>query len=233
MKKLNYLIVLSLTIFFISCAQKQINLNPTFWDQKEKTIGVAIINPPVAKPYRAGGEGLIDVAINNAITKELSNYLKTLTPNNFVNITDDFVNELKKRGIVAKKIDTINLDDFKKEKTIDLRTLKDKNNIDTLIIFDINYWGTNRIYSLGVIPMEAPKSYFVASSYMLDLKDTNPVNLKTKNPLWRYLSSAKSTRFATNGEWDQPPTYPNLTKTLDKNIEVVKNEIFENFFNKK
>jgi len=222
-----------LMLLIVGCAQPNIKVSQDFWQNKQKQIGVVIVAPEPAQTYRYGGEGLVDMAINNAITGGLRGYVKTLQPNNFMTISDMFVYELNKKGINAKKLNyTLNLEDYKNsDGKVDLRVLSDKEKIDTLIVFNIFQWGTNRKYGMGIIPLEAPKAYFSADGYMFDLNSSEPVNLKTKNSLWaKRLRDYKICRRDIPSPWEQEPNYENLTTALNENMENIKKMLYDDFF---
>ncbi len=225
------LFVMVFTMLFLTrCAAKRIILKPTFWQQKESKIGVAVVKYPIAGAHRRGGQGLLDMAINEALAGNLKDYLRQVDMTVFSNIIDKFVQNLGEKGITAKRIDELidleQLQVFKSSQSgnytkVDFKPLSQEKNINMLILLSIQSFGTIRPY-YGFIPLGSPKAFCLAKGQLINL-DNNAI-------LWLYTMKELEASIPVEGKWNQPPDYPNLTKAIEKAIENAKTSLEKDFF---
>lgn len=177
-----------------------------------------MVKCPVAGAYKAGGQGLLDVAISAAMAKGLEAHLQQVDVNpEFGELTTDFVQTLRAQGFSAKVVPepldslqefvhTVSADSASaKYLKQDVRFLAPKEDIDLLILLSIEQYGTIRKY-YGFIPLGAPKAICILKGQMIDLQ-TNELR-------WVSIVPTQQATMSVNGEWDLPPDYPTVTAAI-------------------
>jgi len=225
--------VIMITAIFVGCGPANIAVKPEFWQLKNTTIGVAIVKYPVPQTYRAGSQGLLDMAINSAAASTLDSYLQKLDLKNFSAVADTFVSKLRQRGFTAKRIEGI-VDPEKMpafssarsdEKTMDkdFRQLGRQEGVERLILLAIDRCGTIRNY-YGFIPLGAPKAFCLCKGHM--------VNCTSNTIEWFAATEELTSTVDVIGDWDQPPAYPNLTQAFPKAMESGIQFLEKDYFDK-
>ena len=213
----------------VACAPARIPVKQSFWKETQHKVGVTAMPAPQLAAHRTGGQGLLDVAINNAMSGSLEAHLQTVDVNKFGTVADQFVEQLSARGISARKLDAPpDITKLRKFKTDasgefaekDLRPLAEKEQIDTLVILSISQCGTMRPY-YGFIPLDAPSAMCVSTGQMIDLK-TNQI-------AWRTSMEADKATVKVSGNWDQPPDYRNVTKAIDTSVAKAQDFLVKDF----
>ncbi len=224
------MVLISLT----GCGPSRIALKPSFWDNKEQKIGIAFIKYPEAGAHRQGSEGLLDMAINASLASEMSAYLKSIDVEAYEEVAQSFKEKFASKGIEVQifkgKLDLETLEDtprssgrslssttFKK----DLSFMKQKFKIDKVLLLGVDAYGTLRNY-YGFIPLGAPKALFKVSGQLVDLESNNKE--------WFDFQDQEYATAPVMGEWNQPPTYPNLTNALIVAMNNAKEYIIRAFF---
>ena len=220
------LTVVVLFPIFGGCAASRTALKPTFWDTKTSKIGVVVTQYPEPGAYKTGAQGLLDIAVNNAMASSLETYLRTLSLKGFDDEADLFVDSLAKRGMAAKKIAGDPLDvktlASKKNRADLLQQIAGKENVDRLIVLSVQAAGTSRPY-YGFIPLGAPQGYCRTKGEMFDLAHQNDV-------LWETDVKSESTLVAIEPPWGEPPSYPHITKSFQEALENGKRFLMADFF---
>lgn len=219
-----------LVVLAAGCAPTRIALKPSFWEGAPRKIGLAVTPPPPLMALRAGGEGLLDMAINSAAAGSLEAHLQTLAAPRLEDVAGQYVEKLAARGAEARRLaEPIQLEalpPFRANSSgefaeRDLRPLGKREGIDTLILLRVQQCGTLRNY-YGFIPLDAPKGFCMCRGEMIDLK-TNEV-------IWRALPSAEDAAVEVSGEWDQPPDFANLSAAVAKAIRQAEQFLLTDFF---
>jgi hypothetical protein len=208
-----------LASLLVAC-EKPIVVKPSFWETKNASVGVAIVKYPKAVASKQGPQGLLDIAINEAMARDLKGYLERADIGEFSSVSDRFVQQFQERGFTARKIDAfVDLDEFEKfappssggtHHGKDLRRLAAKENVDLLLLLSVERFGTLRPY-YGFIPLGPPKALFAVKGEL--------VNLRTNDLLWRVAMKDEDALVAVEGGWDQPPDFPNLSRALQRAVE--------------
>lgn len=92
----------------------------------------------------------------------------------------------------------------------DFRSFKDSLNVDLLVVLEIDRHGAFRSFS-NYIPNGDPKGHIAGRLYAVDLSN---------NAYVQYYEFAEHVQPA--GEWDEPPTFPNVTTSYYQAIENTK-----------
>ncbi len=219
-----------LVLCVVGCAPSRVALKPTFWNETQQNIGVTTMVAPQFGAHRAGSEGLLDMAINNAMSGTLEGHLQSMDGSKFKAVADEYVTKLKERGLNARRLpDEVNpatMAPFKAESSgeyaaVDLRPLGQKEGLDKLILLSIQQCGTVRAY-YGFIPLGSPKGMCVSKGEMIDLK-TNQVE-------WRAFPEPDKATVEIVGDWDEPPDFKNVTVAVDKAMTQAQVFLVEEFF---
>jgi hypothetical protein len=185
---------------------------------------------PDTAAHKAGPQGLLDVAINNAMADELTNALKNITlDRSYGQARSEVVNRLQERGITSsasdKMIDVSLLQDFsggdtsRSYATKDFLGMKaDLGGADRLLLFTVVAVGTQRSY-YGFVPISSPVAILRARGEMIDLQ-TNEV-------LWREDTSNTA---PIADPWDQPPEFKNVSTAVESVIIEARDAMLDKLF---
>jgi hypothetical protein len=197
----------------LACAGAQrIRAEPTFWSEKQTRVGIGLAAVPPAAPHRVGAEGLLDMAINKGMAGDLEKHLASLTPSAFVPVLDQMERRLKKAGMAPKKIaEPINLGALPERANKadgyferDVSALAARYDVDALLIVEVVQWGTLRNY-YGFIPLGDPKALFGVSGRLVG---------RDGRMRWYDWIEGEDALLPVSGEWDQPPAFANVTRSI-------------------
>ena len=219
-------------LVLVGCAPHRVTLNQTIWSQKSARIGVMVVKYPQGSAYKQGSQGLLDMAINAAMSRRLQTHLRDFKPSGFDTLRDQFVAELIKRGIegkvVASPLDLAAYNKFSKPTRAsgeffdrDLRGLAAEQSVDLLVLLAADQFGTLQEY-YGFVPIGSPQVLFRGSGHLIDLR-TNQV-------MWRIEMKNKDSLTRIDGKWDQPPDFSNLDATMERAIAKAREILFRDFF---
>jgi hypothetical protein len=230
-RKIASLCCFSAIVLFITACATTVPLQSNFWSRKGNTVVVAFATLPEAHAHREGSEMLFDMAINKSLAQRLDTRMHQVAPTLLGSANASFVRRLQERGFVAKKIDEpIPVDSFQTFSSPggqgryfdrDLRSLATKYEADMLLLVTVHRYGTLRKY-YGFVPLGGPKALFEVRGQMIDLK--------TNELLWQARTTEKQATFPVEGEWSQPPDYPNLVAALEKAVPQSMGILEQQFF---
>jgi hypothetical protein len=132
-----------LVLCVVGCGPSRVALKPTFWNETQYTVGVTTVVAPQLGAHRAGGQGLLDMAINNAMSNTLEGHLQRMDASKFNVVADQYVAKLTERGLNARRlseeVNPATMAPFKAESSgefaaVDLRPVGTKEGIDKLIL---------------------------------------------------------------------------------------------------
>ena len=208
----------------------QVQMKSDFWSQTDRSVAVALATLPDTAAHKAGPQGLLDVAINNAMADELSQALKKITlDQSYGEARSEVVNRLQENGIKStasdKMIDVSSLQDFSSPDTSrsyarkDFRSVRTElGGVDRLLLFTVIAVGTQRSY-YGFVPISSPVAILRARGEMIDLQ-TNEV-------LWREDTSSTA---PIADPWDQPPEFKNVNAAVAGVIIEARNAMLDKLF---
>jgi hypothetical protein len=210
------LVALGAALLTSACAPARLTVKPEFWNDHQAKIGVALTPHPTGAAHKVGAQGLLDMAINSAVAGSLQEHLSKVDLAEFDRVRDRFVEELGKRGMsvvaIPGYVDPASFpkrgDDAPAIENAygrDLAALRAKHHVDVVVLLQVSRFGTIRSY-YGFIPLGAPSGFFEVKGQMVDLK--------TGQLLWQTQLDEKAASVPAEGDWDQPPDYPNLTAAL-------------------
>jgi hypothetical protein len=213
MKKL--LLTALSTVVITSCAtQGNVALGDAYWQNKSHHVVVATANAPEPGVTKIGSQGLLDLAINQAMTNKLDTHVsKTTDVTWYYALSNELADKLKKQHV---KVSLAN-HRIESDKT-DMTSIAAEHQVEEVLILKLKAVGVIRRYS-GFIPMGAPQAYCALQGELVDTR--------TKAVLWHHDAEVK---LPIQGEWDQPPAYPNVTTTIKEAVTTSRQEIIDSLF---
>lgn len=201
-------------------------VNPTLWQHKQMKIGVATARAPQASATKAGSQGLLDVAVNEAMASDLGTHLASLQPTRVPLMATQINARLRALGFQTVRIDepidtaTLPERDPQVPGFYDRRieALASRHGVDAILILSVRQWGTIRSY-YGFIPLSDPSASFVATGQLI---------ARDGRLLWDEMAAQTGT--TGSGEWDQAPDFPNLTHAIREAEDDVMTTLGRNFF---
>ena len=210
---------------------QQVPMQKDFWSQTDRSVMVALAKLPETAAHKAGPQGLLDVAINNAMADDLGNALKTITlDDSYGQARSEVVRRLQQKGIKSsfteKMVDVASLQDFsgtdnsRSYASKDFRAMKPElGSADRLLLFTVVAVGTQRSY-YGFVPISSPVAILRARGELIDLQ-TNEV-------LWR---DDTANTAAIADPWDQPPAFQNVGAAVQQVILEARGAMIQKLFN--
>ncbi len=221
-------LIIPILIFFTGCADRQIDVSEEFWENTDSKIGLVVDAQRHGRLYKCGSQGLLDMAITDALSGE-GHYINTVQPYGFLKIANYFKTELELAGFQTKVYPkTIDVGDFPEiswpKKDIykyDLSYIFEEMGCDKIIVLRLSKYGIIR-YFYSFIALNEPEALVDVHGVMVE-KEGNRV-------IWDSGKNNCYIRREVNGEWKQPPDYPNMTKALELASEESKMFMLEKFF---
>jgi hypothetical protein len=206
------------SLFFIGfiltgCAPSNVPLPDSFWQDNKQSITIVTVKAPTPGLSQEGMLGVLNYAINSGINSDLDKYLAQADLAWYNALPNDFATKMRKHDINVKIYGN-----KLASSPSNYASLKGQINTDKVLILRLVGYGAERQYN-GSIPMGKPKGYCELTGDLVDL-NTNKV-------LWHYNASISE---PINGEWDQPPAYPNLTAAMKQAVAVAQDELLDSFF---
>ena len=220
-------ICLLLLVTLVGCAAQPMKVDSSFWDRKGQKIGLVIAELPKPTTHKAGAQGLLDIAINNAMAGTLDTYLAAVDISGVNAVLTTLEDGLRKRGQIPVRLNSIKADqlvDFKAPEGAgrygakDLRSLSGNEPVDAVLLVNVTAAGTIRSY-YGFIPTSAPSGYLTTDNVMVNAKDNILI--------WSALVSSTP---PVQGEWDQPPTYANIDSAIKNAVTQLSSNISKTLF---
>lgn len=203
-----------------------ISLQSNFFSEqsiKTNKVGVHLI-VPTPNTHFYGANCLLCIATVSVANSSLTDHIRTLSKDDMADIGDKIVAALVKKGMDAKLLESMppfkDLEKFKNDNNYarkDFRGFKEQYDVDKLIVIDITRLGVYRTYA-NYFPTSDPLGSVAGSIYMIDL-ETNRYEM--------YKTIVNN--IATDGDWDEPPTFPGVTNSYYQAIENAKAEVFSYF----
>ncbi len=212
MRALRSILALGLTLLWMTGCNpwKPTPVDPTMWQNKQMRIGVAMTAPSPAASLKLGSQGLLDMAINEAMASDLDKHLATLRPVQVALVAAQFEERLRQIGFptvhIDQPIDAAKLPErAETEPGFYDRSVEEiaaRQGVDAILLISVSRWGTMRSY-YGFIPTSDPTASFFVTGQLIRRDG-------------RLLWDDRVTKVgAIEGEWDQAPDFPNITRALD------------------
>lgn len=185
-------------------------------------IGVAMTALPKVDTAFPGAGCLLCIAVASGFHGKMTDHVRTLPYEDLADLKKQAAAAITKKGaqavVIEEEIKFDALPDFKSEQPNfarkDFRALREKHNIDRLMVVNVAAIGVWRDYS-SYVPTSDPKAVVKGAAYM--------VNLRTNALEW--FAPIEIAKAAT--AWDQPPKYPDLTNAYFQAIELGKDVVLK------
>jgi len=210
----------------IGCGPPHVALPSSYYDTPGQKVAVVVVEPSGAALFKTGSQGLLDMAISEAVTGELQARLSDLDgANAMIYLAEEmFEASLDARGVDASAAsDAVHKAALPAFETgndvrygrLDIRGLAASAGVDQILVLDLSQWGLSRKY-YGFIALGPPKGYAKVNAVLLDARDNSV--------LWRY-APAEDRSIA--GAWNQAPRYPNAVQAVAESLVAVCNTLLE------
>lgn len=191
------------------------------WAQAGKSVAIVVEPLPNTSAYKAGNQGLLDLAINSAVSGKLDSAVKAFKPNGFDTLASEFEKNLIARGLKAAIVqeDIEALPKFTKpaDQPRGVQSFKQKiaasttlSAHDYVLFVDTQQVGTIRSY-YSVVPTSPPSGHYVGKGYLIDTR-TNEIK-------W---TQTITTNQAAVGKWDVPPNYTAVMQAIQGAVNQAK-----------
>jgi hypothetical protein len=183
-------------------------------------VGIAMSPLPKVDTEFPGAGCLLCIAVASATNSKLTDHVRTLPASELTDLKRQAAAAVAKKGATAVLFDddlkVSDFPDFKSDQPNvarkDFRTLREKFNVDRLLVIDVAALGVWRDYS-AYVPTSDPKAILKGQAYL--------VNLRSNALEWfAPLNIVKAAAV-----WDQPPKYPDLTNAYFQAIELGKDTV--------
>ena len=210
-------------------SQKAMDIPSDFWQTGgEKNIAVAFVQPPEMYAHRAGGEGLLDMAINEMVTDSVESHIQSLTHDKFEVGKSKVAQLIESRGSHSvilpeyyQATDEHKLPKDKRKKgyfDYDVSVVKEQYQATHLLVIQTIAAGTLRDY-YGFIPLSSPRGYVNAEVTLVDLSN---------NKIVMEHQILEEVLLPEDVDWDDPENqYPEITKVVNLALERAANRLTE------
>ena len=219
---------LSVVILVAGCAatpQSSVELGKDALSPTSGRVGVAMTPLPKIDTRFPGADCLLCLAAASVMNSSLTSYTEKLPPEGLPELKGTLAALIHKKGaeavVIADDIKVDALPDFASKgpnvALKDFTGLKQKYSVDKVLVIDVTQLGMYRDYS-AYIPTSDPRAEFALKGYL--------VNLSNNTYEWyQTFSEAKG----TDGNWDEPPSFPGLTNAYFQVLEEGKDALLGTF----
>lgn len=209
-------------------AMKPTQLPESFWKEHGRKVAVSVEELPRPSSTKLGGQGLLDMAINEAMANGWDKHVESMVFEPYGELAEQFVAKLNGMGfeaaVVAPKL--VGLPPYKakpEQKSVavfnsDLAKSSALAGKDYLLLVSVRAFGTARSY-YGFMPTSDPAGYVNGYITVVDIR-SNEIKW------WKDVIINK----ASEKPWDQAPGYPNLSQAIDQAVEQSKASFVSELF---
>lgn len=221
MKNMSIAGLAAATLLLQACSTVPTSNQTQVWSQTGKSVAIVVEPLPNTGAYKAGNQGLLDMAINSAVSGKLDGAVKAFKPTGFETLASEFEKNLVGRGLKAAIIqeDIEALPKFTKPAGQPRGVQSFKQNVaasaalnahDYVLFIDTQQVGTIRSY-YSVVPTSPPSGHYLGKGYLIDTK-TNEIK-------W---TQTITTNQAAVGKWDVPPNYSAVIQAIQGAVNQAK-----------
>jgi hypothetical protein len=217
-------------VLLAGCAVQPVTKNA---DMVHKDQTIVVVSNTLPKPgfYRFGQQGLLDIAINHAVTSTVASRMEALTVPGIDNVRDQVAQVLTEKGykvvVEPTAIDVKGLPKYSGSQlhktTGDWSAWGDAHHADYVLLVSLVNYGAGRMY-YGFMPTTAP--------YPLSTMSAELVDPKTNTVVWADTVNAGAQQVP---DWDTPPDYDVLTHRIEKtytdNVQLMVSTVKYDFKN--
>lgn len=208
-----------------SVPQQPVSLSHNAIGSQAGRIGVAMTALPKHDTRLPGADCLLCLAAASIANSSLTSHTKTLPYEDLPKLKNKVADLLSKKGsnvtVIEEDLDVKSLKDFSSKEPNaakkDFSPLRQKYNIDKLLVINITGIGFIRTYS-AYIPTSDPQALLEGTGYLVDLD----------NNTYDWYQTVSITKGADQA-WDEPPKFPGLTNAYFQALETGKDRFLEPF----
>lgn len=226
--KIRFGLILCAAFFLGGCAsapQQSVSLSRDAIGAQAGRIGVAMTALPKQDTRTPGADCLLCLAAASIANSSLTTHSKTLSYEDLPTLKNKVAELLRKKGanvtVIEDALDLKSLKDYSsKEPNFarkDFSSLRQKYDVDKLLVIDIAALGFVRTYS-AYIPTSDPQAQLVGTGYLVNLA----------NNAYEWYQPVSVTKSADQN-WDEPPKFPGLTNAYFQTLEIGKDSFLEAF----
>jgi hypothetical protein len=215
------------------CLASEESVKSGFWMDKTQRIGVGV-------EYCSDSPGIYSESYKGRIianyehtanVTELTTYIRNLDISRFLSIKDAFVKKLNQAGYQVKAIPYLLRPKWIEPASEDYSEIVRKEGVDALLVFSVNKIGvlkeydrnggldgTYAVFDVHANLKNAKKGRFIIGWTWFDKR------------LWSIDVPRNESHIELNGDWNQPPHFPQLTFKLNQAIDNAKKFLMTSFF---
>lgn len=223
-----WLLVAAIMMFLSGCAvtnQKPLELSDSVLQSGSGRLGVAMVALPKVDTEFPGAGCLLCYAFASSSNSKLTTHTHTLSNEDLQVLKTDLAGLIRAKGgnvtVIEDNINVEALPDYSAKgpdvAKKDFASLRQKYNVDKLLVIQIKAVGIWRSYS-AYIPTGDPKAVVNGAGYIVNLSNNS----------YEWYMPVDVTKSA-DGTWDEPPSYPGLTNAYFQAVELAK-DIFKKPF---
>ncbi|EGA70412.1 hypothetical protein VISI1226_00065 [Vibrio sinaloensis DSM 21326] len=202
-------------------SNKALDIPTDFWQTADdKKVAVAFVQPPEMYAHRAGGQGLLDIVINEVVTDSVETHIQSLQHHKFEAGKSKLAKLIESRGgqsiILPEYYQASDENKLPKELRkkghfdYDTSALVEHYDATHLLVVQTMAAGTLRDY-YGFIPTSKPRGYVNAEVTLVDLSDNRIV--MTHQIIEQVL-------LPEGVDWDDADnSFPEITKVVHMALE--------------
>jgi hypothetical protein len=182
-------------------------------------VGLIFGLPSKPSTYFQGVDGLVGIAFVEGVHATLTAHAETLPTGALLPLKSEIMGLLRKKGVAVVELEGVKVSDLPRAPSgegrqtgKDFRLLRERFKIDRVMVINVGFLGFTRKYE-GRAPKTDPLAYISGAGYLVNLEN---------NQLEWYESVGHER--AASAKWDEPPSYPNLTKAYAEVVEVAKDQ---------
>ncbi|CAM3666872.1 cytidine deaminase [Vibrio aquimaris] len=219
--------ILSLAVLS-GCASRIVEMPDNYWEKESvETVVVAFVKQPQMSASRSGAQGLLDMAINEAITDSVENHIETLNYETLEGHQPRIAEILKAKGakdviVLQKYFDVSDANELPEAEqkegyfNFDVSKLREKHNASHLLVIQVINAGTIRDY-YGFIPLSDPRGYVNGEVTIVRLSDNK---IQMRNPILVEIEVPEGI------EWDDEENgYPAISKVVNSALDEAGHQV--------
>lgn len=222
MKKINSVAAFLVAIFLTACGTTQqtpILLNKQLFSSPGNRVGL-YFETEQATTHIYGASCLLCYGVASAANSSLSSHFEQVSLDDINSLKGFAIEHLKAQGKDVKLVDLKSkikkLPKYKRKEGFpnrDYRKLKEKHDIDTLVVIHIPEHGAYRSYS-AYIATSDPMGAVMGAVYTVDLNSNQYIQYDSLD-----------LKVNVSGSWDEPPSFPGVTTAYYEALEKTKEKI--------
>lgn len=217
-------------ILLAGCNNERDNakIHPSFFSEPHSVMITHVSGLEEPGYYQIGSQGLLDYAINSAISNSMYQKIKEIDASSILEeyYYDRYASAFSERSFtvtkankaIDKKLLAPPLKKDSQHAPYDFKSLQDKHGTEYALILEPKIFGVQRSY-YSFVPISKPSGVAQINMYLVNLSDNSIVG--------EYQTKAQD---VTVGDWDTPPHYTTLVNASKNALAKALSEGYIFFF---